>query len=261
MKEPYIGICDFTSRGDIQVVAELLLERRKPGSNRRLMAGVMMSHATLHGLPSEWTGIFPTTTQVPKIFRSWREEGIVMQTIHYANYEDPCLGLVQDLCLLWPDPGISALQAIQLDMVWPKVPQLRAYARLCPKRELILQVSERAIREAGNDPQAVVSMLAQYGNLLHFALFDCSIGRGISLNAEFLLPYLRAVRDTLPHIGLAVAGGLGPDTVELLKPIVEEFPHISIDAQAGLRKSRSAKDPLDMDRAGEYLIKALALLD
>jgi hypothetical protein len=61
-------------------------------------------------------------------------------------------------------------------------------------------------------------------------------------------------------MGLVVAGGLGPDSIDMVKPLVKVFPDISIDAQGKLRPSGSALDPIDWDMAGTYLARALELL-
>ena len=59
---------------------------------------------------------------------------------------------------------------------------------------------------------------------------------------------------------IVAAGGLGPETMHLVDPIVKEFPDVSIDAQGRLRPSESALDPVDWNTAGAYIIKALELL-
>ena len=70
----------------------------------------------------------------------------------------------------------------------------------------------------------------------------------------------RAIKENIPEFGIVVAGGLGPRTLHLIEPIIEEFPDISIDAQGQLRPSHNALDPIDWDMAGEYLTKSLQML-
>lgn len=60
-------------------------------------------------------------------------------------------------------------------------------------------------------------------------------------------------------MALAVAGGLGPDTMELINPIAESFPDISIDAQGKLRPSGNALDPIDWNLAEKYLSRSVAM--
>ena len=77
------------------------------------------------------------------------------------------------------------------------------------------------------------------------------------MDADELLPYLRAIATQFPWLQLAVAGGLG--RMSLVEPIVREFPDISIDAQGRLRPSGSALDPIDWGMAETYLREASAL--
>lgn len=61
-------------------------------------------------------------------------------------------------------------------------------------------------------------------------------------------------------LGIVATGGLGPEGIGLVEPLVEEFPDISINAQGRLRPSGSALDPIDWDVAKTYLVRALELL-
>ncbi len=128
--------------------------------------------------------------------------------------------------------------------------------------EIIIQVSGRAIEEAGNDPDEVVSRLREYDELdvLDRVLLDKSMGRGLGMNAEALRPFAQAIKKAFPSVGLVVAGGLGPDTLHLMEPLLGEFPNISIDAQGKLRPSGNSLDPIDWDLAERYLVNALKLL-
>lgn len=81
------------------------------------------------------------------------------------------------------------------------------------------------------------------------------------MDAKGLLPFARAVKRRFPQFGLVAAGGLGPDTMHLVEPLIKEFPDLSIDAQGKLRPSGSALDPIDWYMAGQYLIKALEMLE
>ncbi|MFH1047028.1 MAG: hypothetical protein V1738_01895 [Patescibacteria group bacterium] len=50
---PYIGICDFDTSAQILNMAELMTANAKPMSRRLLMAGIMISRETMHGIPSK----------------------------------------------------------------------------------------------------------------------------------------------------------------------------------------------------------------
>ena len=90
-------------------------------------------------------------------------------------------------------------------------------------------------------------------------LLDKSMGRGLGMDAVGLIPFAQAIRGRFPDLGLVAGGGLGPDSIGLVKPLVKEFPDLSIDAQGKLRPSGNALDPIDWDMAGAYLVNACQL--
>jgi 3-keto-L-gulonate-6-phosphate decarboxylase len=135
---------------------------------------------------------------------------------------------------------------------------------------IILQVGVFAFKDADSDPQKVVDRLREYGDSIDYALLDTSMGKGKGLDSELLLTQLRLISAELPALGLAVAGGLGPDTMELLKPIAAEFPAIAIDAQGSLKDKDAPRDalghliattPPDSGRTQKYIREACAILD
>lgn len=103
--------------------------------------------------------------------------------------------------------------------------------------------------------------LEEYEGVIKRVLLDKSMGRGLVMDSECLISFARAIRQRFPELGIAVAGGLGPKTVDLVKPIIDEFPDLSIDAQGKLRPSESALDPVDWNMAETYLINALKLFN
>ena len=58
-----------------------------------------------------------------------------------------------------------------------------------------------------------------------------------------------------PKIGIIVAGGLSSETIGILKPILQYFPGVSIDAQGRLRPSHNALDPINLKMSKEYFRK------
>jgi len=125
---------------------------------------------------------------------------------------------------------------------------------------VILQIGKKAFEEADDDPMEIVRRLEDYSGVIHRVLLDKSVGRGISMDANSLLPFVRIIKEHFPSFGITVARGLGPKSIELVEPLVQEFPDLSIDAQGKLRPSGSALDPIDWKMAGDYLLKGLKLL-
>lgn len=237
-------------------------------SIRRLHVGVMMSRKTLFGEPTKWENVFPKPEELQNIFQytddidalDYRDRiSDVMFCLHYADYERPQNLLIDLMCAI--ERSGNCQTAIQLDMIWPE-PAAIASANDFSRNnmEVILQVGKNALEKANNDPREVIERLQDYKTVITHVLLDKSMGKGIGMDAQGLLPFARAIQENFPELGLVVAGGLGPSTMDLVQPILTEFPDVSIDAQGKLRPSGDALDPIDWDLAETYLIEALQLL-
>lgn len=254
MKTPYIGITDFMTFEQVQRMLATFNANLRPEQNRRLHVGVMMSHKTLHGLETRWKDAFPPKESIAEIFGSPE----AMNCLHYADHEgvDVFNSLSQAIAF-----GGDGMNALQLDMTWPHPRHTEEAIQQSGKSlEVILQVGTMAIKAANNDPQKVVDELRAYRGMIDYVLLDKSMGKGLSMYATGLAPFAFAIREAFPGLGIAVAGGLGPDSIGIVEPISREFPDISIDAQSKLRPSGDALDPIDWDMAETYLVRALELL-
>lgn len=248
---PYIGITDFLNFEQVQEMYRVFSAHRPQESNRILHVGVMMSYKTLHNVPSRWQNAFPPKDRIASIFSS--DE--VYNCLHYADYDNnPNLWKSLATAISYGGIGIHALQ---LDMIWPDPSEIANGVHTSRKQiEVILQISKNALEEVGNDPQRVVKRLGDYEGVIHRVLLDKSMGKGLGMDADGLIPFARAIRENFPALGIGAAGGLGPETIQLVEPLVAAFPDLSIDAQGRLRPSGNALDPIDWNMAGKYLIKA-----
>ncbi|MEI6528473.1 MAG: hypothetical protein WCO10_02255 [bacterium] len=251
---PYVGITDFMNFEQVEKMLAVFKAHLQPRSKRKLHVGVMMSYKTLHGLETKWSKAFPPKEAIAGIFGS----DDVYNCLHYADYGRTSGYL--DLAKAISFGGIG-IHALQLDMIWPEPGDISGGVHTSRKQiEVILQIGKKAIEEADNDPEEVVCRLEEYAGVIDRVLLDRSMGQGIGMDADFLLPFIRTIKRVLPYLGLGVAGGLGPGTMGLVEPLVKEFPDVSIDAQGRLRSSGSALDPVDWEIAEKYLVEALKLL-
>lgn len=259
-KVPYIGITDFTTAAQAAIMRALLDDE---GCRHQLHVGVMMSYKTLHGLETKWADIFPPKESLQDIFVE--REG-VLNVLHYADYDN--LSRIDDWieALEWAGPAIDA---IQFDMPWPNEEALATFRQYLVHRQrpvqFIIQVSERSMKEAGRQ-DVTTTRLQGYRDqdCMDYVLFDMSGGKGVPMDSDTLLSYMCLTMFGIPDANIAVAGGLGPTTMYLAEPIVQEFAResipISFDAQSKLRGSGSALDPVDWGFAAEYLRQAAMLL-
>lgn len=278
--ERYFGVCDVYSPEEAAAMAEGVRKERK-NQNRKVMIGVMTHPIVLNPdlpVPQDVrTGVsevFPTKEQLADGFI---DDPDVLNTVHYADLYGPngprkteeCPDVFQNLELVVKYGG-EYLHAIQLDLTWPKSEEIKKFKEKNPNIFLILQVGKFALKEVGGDLDAVVDRLKEYDDSIDYILLDMSMGMGKGMATNELLPVLRKIRKELPYLGLAVAGGLGPDSVDLLKPIADEFPDVSIDAQGNLKLKDAPRDnlghlvathPADLGRSQEYIQQSCAVLD
>lgn len=251
---PYIGITDFMTRDQTLEMLEYFHAVSRFNMSHKLMIGVMMSYKTLHKLETKWTKAFPRSADVSTIFA---DHPLAFNTLHYADYTNTDVFNSLSQAIFYGGVG---MKAIQLDMVWPK-PEDIANAVHASRRciSVILQVGQNAMLEANDDPSEVLKRLEDYTDVIDGVLFDKSMGQGKPMDAEVLTGYVEAVYEHLPNLRVAVAGGLGPDTMHVAEPLISRFPDISIDAQGRLRQSGSALDPIDWNLANKYLEEATKL--
>lgn len=251
---PYIGITDFLTRE--QTLSALALFQSLTGGAipHKLMVGVMMSYKTLHGLDTKWTNAFPTNTQIADIFV---DHPLAFNTLHYADYTNT--DVFNSLTSAIGHGGIN-INALQLDMVWPEPSDIANAVHASRKCvSVILQVGQNAMMEAGDSPSEVLKRLEDYTDVIDGVLFDKSMGQGKVMDVNVLLEYADMVYKNMPKLRVAVAGGLGPVTMNVAEPLVSHFPDLSIDAQGRLRPSGSALDPIDWSLANKYLEEAIKL--
>jgi len=228
----YIGITDFTDRSQVDdmLVALDIIDVNRPVY--QLGVGVMMSYKTLHGLASRFDGVFPPKESVAEIFTT---HPLAYNVLHYADYQgiDILDSLIQVVNFSGPN-----LRAIQLDMIWPNSDDIREFKKLYPHINVIIQINSHALNLVDCDPLKLVTKLQDYGDdTIDGVLLDMSMGRGLPMSWLKLLPYLAAINNSCPDIQLIVAGGLGPQSLHLVEPLIKCFvPKIGIDAQGKLIK-------------------------
>ncbi|XLQ19728.1 MAG: hypothetical protein ACKUBY_03995 [Candidatus Moraniibacteriota bacterium] len=259
--QPYVGITDFMDVKEVVAMAKVFNSHEPGNFQYKLHVGVMMSYKTLHGWPTKWTDAFPRNEVIASIFDGDYADD-VMYCLHYADSKKrPELWKSLRLAIIY---GGKYMHALQLDLVWPDRHQIFAAitdSGIHP--EIILQIGKQAFEEIDNNPRALVDRLGKYAydEVLHRVLLDKSMGRGIGMDAPSLIPFIEAIQNDLPDIGISIAGGLGPETYQLSEPVMQSHNNISVDAQGKLRESGNALDPVNWDMAGQYLIKMINMID
>ncbi len=255
----YVGITGFKSSEEVSSALSEV-ERISPESNRKLMVGVLMSSKTLAGMSNKWPNRYPVKEELPSVFvQHPRALGLV----HYNTADpDDLLGQMWNVAKLC-SMKYPAMSGFQLNVAWPKPgilqmwrSSLNAFGNM---GTIVLQIGHRAFEEVGHSPEQLAEKVATYADFIDYVLLDPSGGLGKLFDCPKALEYLRALRAAglEDKIGFGVAGGLSAETIETIKPIVEEFPDISIDAEG---KLRTTEDLLDAEKVNRYLQGAFSLL-
>lgn len=248
----YVGVTGFMSKREVQEV----LDARPKGTQRKLMVGVLASTATLWGGAMKHPSRYPAWEKLPEIFI---DSPHVLNLIHFTSRQIKNREALLTQLLHITQLGGPFLHGLQLNMVWPEIEVLEAYRQRYPDKLIVLQCSVKAMQAVHNYSAAVAERLGEYHQrgAIDYALIDPSCGKGIPFEPAMMLKYLAHLSQRVPGLRPVVAGGLGPNSMELLHPLKEKFSNFSIDAEGAVRND---EDHLDVGLAKEYVAKAFALL-
>lgn len=248
----FIGITDFTKQEETEDMLSVLQNKN---TRLSLGVGVMMSYKTLHKIPSKWTNVFPKNEDVSSIFI---KDSNLYNVLHYADYDESDF---YNSIILASEIGGKNIDAVQLDMVWPDPNTIINYRKHYSNVDVILQVGKNSFDQINNNVDVFIEKINRYDFSINGILLDRSMGRGIPINADLFRPFIESSLNKRPDLKIVVAGGLGPYTINLIEPLVKDYPMISIDAQSKLRLTENAKDPIDWNMAKNYLICAIDLFN
>lgn len=237
MCKPYIGVTGFMSAGEVRSVL-----RNDLPLGRDLMVGVLSSYKMLTGRGAKFPGRYPEPEKIRDIFVSHPR---AVNLIHYATDDRPTLPHQLERLIKLGGPH---LHGFQLNMAWPEPNHLEYVASHVQR--IVLQLGARAI-EVGGSPREVSERLKAYHGLITDVLLDPSGGRGELIDLKYALNYLQCICPDHPHLGIGIAGGLSPETLVHIVPLMKEFPNLSTDVEGRVRET--ATDTLVIPRVLEHL--------
>ncbi len=235
---PYIGITGFTKKDEVTSALVAYPENHE----RLLMVGVLASYKTLRdiALTQKWQDRYPNPVNISTLFT---DDPRVLNLVHFNTEAGQESSVLADMIRIHNIAGPN-FHGFQLNMAWPEIRQLDEYRMafgFIPR--IVLQLGRRAMEIAGNTPQGVTDMLYNYVGLIDDVLFDPSGGRGQPFDTERANQFLSAIADKGWGLGLGVAGGLGPDSLYLVEPLLKKFPNLSFDAEGLLRNPNNDLNP------------------
>jgi len=247
MRKPYIGVSGITLHAQGQEAVDHIL----PLPNHFVMIGVLVSSKTLSGQQNRYPNRYPNVRHIRSVFPI---HPCALNLIHFStDFPNGFQGELEQLVKL----GGPNLHGFQLNMVWPDAEQIR---RALEGKNLrtVLQIGPRAMTKVGNDPEILVIRLSAYTDMVTDVLLDASGGLGKDLDLVEAERMVKEIHDRFPQLGIGIAGGLSSQTLPRLKPLVQQFPFLSIDAEGKLR-TPAPEDQLDQETVHRYLAAAKTL--
>lgn len=241
---PYIGITDFGARKEIERMLNEFKEHVPLGSNRRLRAGAILHWQKLYNDKANWLKIYPAKEAIAYILASRETYNCLQYVGDSRKY-----GFWKDLlrAILYGGVGINA---VQLDMTWPDPNDIARGVETAGKEiEIILQLNSDVLR----DPQrGIVHKLKNYRGVIHRVF--------LNKDPHNLASLIEAIEEGLPGIGVVITGGLAPEGVSRLEPLIKKHPGLSIDAQ-GVYYPNTGVCPISWDVTREYFVTAFKLYE
>ena len=248
MRKPYIGITGFMSLNDAMQVLDAI----SVNMDRLVMVGVLASLKTMRGAQNKWPNRYPVMDKIADIFP---DHPLALNLIHYNTKEKDTLG---DQLVAMTGFGGANMHGFQLNIAWPLLDVLRRYRKEHATKQIVLQVGGYAFEVVNHSPEQLAAKVAEYDGVVEYVLLDPSGGYGKPFDPERARDYLQALKAQNLEMGLGVAGGLSPTTLDLVRPLTNEFPDLSIDAEGRLR---TPEDHLDLAVSSEYLRKAFEMFN
>jgi len=247
--KPYIGITGFTARSQINAV---LADGLPAVSDQLVMVGLLISSRTMRGETNKWPNRYPKPGDLEHVFVNDKR---LLNLIHFnTNIKD--LPVLLDHMRVAQELAGPACNGFQLNIAWPDPEVLEKYKRAPgDNNTIVLQCGSKAMAEAG-DVFRLATRLHKYDGLADYVLIDPSGGLGKDFNYADMYATLETLFCDAPQtMGIGIAGGLSPDNLDRLRPLLEEF-EFSIDAEG---KLRDKDDHLDITVASSYLREAAQL--
>lgn len=248
---PYIGVTGFTNTGATARAVEVV-DAEKIGLRRhKLMIGVLADDESLKKRRRH--ARYPDLGRLAAIFPSHRR---TVNLVHYATREPSTLKTQLNEIVLRAGPYFDGFQ---LNMAWPDPAHLHFDG--VRDRRIVLQIGGAAMRMTGSAPLRAVQRLNHYAGLVTDVLIDASGGQGVPLDPTIIADYVLAIQEAHgAWLNVGVAGGLGPDTLPLLEPVLAEVDPLTLSIDAERRLHGEHGDSLSEPRVAAYLQAAFIRL-
>jgi hypothetical protein len=243
---PFYGFSGLNDPAQLMAVLNHTLDK----SNRRLMFRANMNSASLRKFHVEdyknvidadvLRGLFCSVPE--ELFDEPNYFPVINFTSDGPNTIDSELLHVDRLVHMPEDKEVAVLSRLikgfQITEALPDPKNLKWFQErhLWPKPfEMILQLGKLAMKQSDNDPEKLAKLVESYKGVINYVILDTASCKINEFCAKWAKPYIKALTETCPDIGVCVAGRLGPKSMKLVQPLLEEFPDLSVLAETELK--------------------------
>lgn len=254
--KPYIGFTGVYSEHE----ANAIINRFEGNgitmqSHHVPMVGVLVSDKTLRREKTE-NARYARVNEITDIFQVTNGRAINM--IHYNNHKET--KLAEEVINLFLGENLyensenkpytleDFCNAIQFNVTWPRVEQLKKIKEFFPEMQMVFSVNSEILGNL-NAKNISDNIEKKYSGLIDYVLFDVSGGRGLVPGNNTLNKYFKVynlLSDKLSEVTFIFAGGINGKNVG--EKVMEVYNQIGtydfgIDAEGGLRTPIDEKNP------------------
>ena len=216
-------------------------------TDRLIMIGVLASLKTLQGLDNKFLLRYPRLLEISNIFQ---ENENHLNLIHYSSKE---LNLAQ-LFQIEEIAG-NRFNGFQLNTAWPDPSILNRFKVSCPGKIISLFIGEEALEKIDYSPEKLSKKINnEYAGLIDYVLLNPNGCTGKDFDPIVTRCYLEELNEYQNYFGLGVSGNFSSSTINLVEPIINDFPNISISAEG--KSLRTLQDNLDIQKASLFVEKS-----
>lgn len=223
----YIGVTGFMCKAQVHTTYQGSALSVNHSSPPLLMVGVLANFETLMG--EKRNKRFPSSGIIRTIFPEGER---FLNLVHYSSATEDPEALYREIFKIRQYGG-ERCHGLQLNL--QKLPErgvFKAYCKEYSSDTVILQANDGALAQSGYDPNKFAEMIASYVRDHPKTGVVLSLNRGKGdalLGIEEKCVYIDALMNA-KVTSVAVAGGLCAKNAHLLSPLLQGFPHVSVDA-------------------------------
>jgi hypothetical protein len=185
--KPYIGITGFTKPEEVESAINAF-----PVDYRKLMVGVLATFKSLRGIPMKpkWAKQTPSPKAISDLFL---DDIRVINLVHFSTEEGQEDSIFAHMLKIHQLAGPN-FDGFQLNLAWPDTWAINRYRSSVDRgRQIVLQIGQKAVEQAGNTPQGVINRLSYYIGVIDAVLLDPSGGYGKPFDTERARDFLTAI--------------------------------------------------------------------